>query len=408
MRNRQIFKKSELGKIPVQWNIDTMENSLDSIIDYRGKTPQKSELGIKTLSAKSVKDGYIDYQSAYHISRETYKRFMVRGIPKKGDILMTTEAPLGLVAKLDRDDVAIAQRLLTLRGKADYLDNNYLMYYLKSRIGQHQLNIRASGTTVTGIKQSEFRKVFITLPPIEEQESIAKILSDLDEKIEINNRLNDNLEKIANAIFKQWFVDFEFPNEDGKPYKSNGGEMVESEMGMIPKGWEVIAFSEIMKISSGKRPTKKSSDKTSEFLIPLTGASSIMGYVKEHNYNEPILVIGRVGTHGIVQRFNDKVWASDNTLVITSQYHEFSYQMLNRIDYTALNRGSTQPLITQTDIKKQKIVIGKLNLLNEFERIVGDIFNSIYNNNKEIEQLISLRNTLLPKLMSGEIRVPFK
>jgi len=111
------FRDTELGKLPCEWEVNTMENSLSEIIDYRGKTPEKSESGIVTLSAKSVKNGYIDYTSAYYISEETYKKFMVRGFPKKGDILLTTEAPLGYVAKLDRDKVAIAQRLLTLRGK---------------------------------------------------------------------------------------------------------------------------------------------------------------------------------------------------------------------------------------------------------------------------------------------------
>jgi type I restriction enzyme S subunit len=111
------FKVTEIGDIPVEWKVDSMENALDEIIDYRGKTPAKSQTGIVTLSAKSVKDGYIDYSKAYFISELTYKKFMVRGFPQKGDILLTTEAPLGLVAKLDRDKVGLAQRLLTLRGK---------------------------------------------------------------------------------------------------------------------------------------------------------------------------------------------------------------------------------------------------------------------------------------------------
>jgi len=123
------------------YNNITMEEALDALIDYRGKTPSKSEKGIETLSAKSVKNGYIDYSQCYYISESEYKRFMVRGFPKVGDILLTTEAPMGLVARLDRDDVAIAQRLLTLRGKKGVLDNDYLMYstntYLKRITNRH-------------------------------------------------------------------------------------------------------------------------------------------------------------------------------------------------------------------------------------------------------------------------------
>lgn len=94
----------------MKYNIMKMEEALDALIDYRGKTPQKSETGIMTLSAKSVKNNYIDYSQCYYISKEEYQRFMVRGFPQKGDVLLTTEAPLGMVARLDRDDIAIAQR----------------------------------------------------------------------------------------------------------------------------------------------------------------------------------------------------------------------------------------------------------------------------------------------------------
>ena len=116
-----------------------MEDALESLIDYRGKTPKKSEAGIPTLSAKSVRNSFIDYSDCYYISKEEYDRFMVRGFPRVGDILLTTEAPLGMVAKLDRDDVGIAQRLLTIRGKEGVLDTEFLMYYLQSPYGQQQL-----------------------------------------------------------------------------------------------------------------------------------------------------------------------------------------------------------------------------------------------------------------------------
>ena len=155
---------SSVDEIPNGWSEEILVDCLESLIDYRGKTPKKSDSGILTLSAKSVKMGYIDYSQAYYISTETYKSFMVRGFPKVGDVLMTTEAPLGCIARLDRDDVGIAQRLLTLRGKENLLDNDYLRYYLTSRRGQHELKSRASGSTVQGIKRTEFEKVEILLP----------------------------------------------------------------------------------------------------------------------------------------------------------------------------------------------------------------------------------------------------
>ena len=170
-----------------------MEDALEEIIDYRGKTPKKSDSGIPTLSAKSVKNNHIEYSSCYYISPDEYKRFMVRGFPKIGDVLLTTEAPMGVVARLDRDDVAIAQRLLTLRGKENVLDNEYLLYFLQSSRGQSLLRARETGTTVTGIKQAEFRKIQINIPEISIQKKIGRFLRVLDEKVEINNKINENL-----------------------------------------------------------------------------------------------------------------------------------------------------------------------------------------------------------------------
>ena len=181
------------GRLGMKYKTYTMEDALETIIDYRGKTPKKSDSGIPTLSAKSVKNNNIDYSLCYYISSDEYKRFMVRGFPKVGDVLLTTEAPMGMVARLDRDDVGIAQRLLTLRGKEGVLDNEYLLYFLQSSIGQTLLKARETGTTVTGIKQAEFRKIQIDIPQISIQKKIGGFLRVLDKKIEINNKINENL-----------------------------------------------------------------------------------------------------------------------------------------------------------------------------------------------------------------------
>ncbi|NLY60438.1 MAG: hypothetical protein GX054_02900, partial [Clostridiales bacterium] len=238
-------------KLPEGWKIGTTDEILEKIIDYRGKTPQKSETGIPTLSAKSVKNNYIDFDNVYYISKEEYKRFMTRGLPRIGDVVITTEAPLGFVTDLKTDNVALAQRILTIRGKKEIIDNSYLKYYFQSNIGQHELHSRATGTTVMGISQANFRKCKVIIPPLKEQKAIASTLSALDDKIEINSKIKDNLEAQAQAIFKHWFIDFEFPDENGNPYKSSGGEMVESELGMIPKGWEIVKLRDLAKRENG-------------------------------------------------------------------------------------------------------------------------------------------------------------
>lgn len=269
----------------------------------------------------------------------------------------------------------------------------YTYYLLKSL----QLNKRHIGTSQPLITQKILNRIEVFLPSADMQKSIASTLSCLDAKIENNNKIIANLEQQVQAIFKSWFVDFE-PFQDG--------EFVESELGLIPKGWETGVLGELIDVTSGKRPKSKSNDLVEEFCIPIIGASKIMGYTSEPLFGDKVLVIGRVGTHGIVQRIDSVCWPSDNTLVITSDFYEFVYQVLNSIDYTSLNRGSTQPLITQSDIKTHKIIIPPKDILVEFEDFISQLMNFQAKSKLQNGTLANLRDTLLPKLMSGEIEVP--
>lgn len=280
-------------------------------------------------------------------------------------------------------------------------DPKYFYYLLKLL----NLNSLSVGSGQPLLNQKILYSIEAPIPPIEVQRKIGQILSYLDQKIELNNQMNQTLEQIGQAIFKHWFADFEFPDENGHPYKSNGGEMVDSELLEIPKGWEIGNLGKLISITSGKRPKKKYENKTNEFEIPLIGASSIMGYVKETLYNEPVLVIGRVGTHGIVQKIMPPSYPSDNTLVIKSRFYEFIYQVLRIIDYDSLNVGTTQPLITQKSIKNLEIIIPSNKVLEMFEKVSHILFLKIQHNTSENEHLANIRDSILPKLMSGKISV---
>ncbi len=217
-------------QFPQNWYLLPLEDCMDRIIDYRGKTPKKVSAGIPLVTAKIVKGGRINFDGQLEfIAREDYKTWMRRGIPSSGDVVMTTEAPLGEIAQLGDRQIALAQRLITLSGKADVLNNTYLKYLMMSEYVQQQLRERASGTTVLGIKQSELRKVFLALPPLPIQRRIAQTLGRLDDKIELNRRINRMLEEMAQVLYKHWFVDFG-PFQDGA--------FAESELGLIPEGWD--------------------------------------------------------------------------------------------------------------------------------------------------------------------------
>ncbi len=395
-----------MGSLSSEWKevkLGDLVNSISERFDF-----DKEKLVL--INTSDVLDGYVlnhIYVENKNIKGQFKKSF------KKGDILYSEIRPKNrrfAYIDFNSENYVASTKLMVLRNKGLFIDNDYLFQILKSDevINQLQNLAETRSGTFPQITYSELSIIKIMLPPLKEQKAIAHILSTLDEKIETNNQINKNLEEMAQEIFKHWFVDFEFPNENGEPYKSSGGEMVESELGMIPKGWEVGKLEGMINITSGKRPNNKSDFKSELSKIPLIGASKIMGYSDVYNFDEPVLIIGRVGTHGVVQRFNEKIWASDNTLVIRTEVYEYIYQILNQIDYTSLNVGSTQPLITQTDIKNLSIVFPKLDVLGDYEKLIGDLFNLHRNSILENEKLKKLRDTLLPKLMSGEIRVPLE
>lgn len=371
-----------------------MEDALDALIDYRGKTPKKSSCGISTLSAKSVKNGFIDYSQCYFISEDEYKKFMVRGFPKKGDILLTTEAPLGLVAKLDRNDVAVAQRLLTLRGKKGLLDNDYLLYYLQSSAGQAALKARESGTTVTGIKQAEFRKIELLLPSIDNQKRIASILSSLDEKIKNDAQINHNLEEQAKAIFKSWFVDFE-------PFQN--GKFVDSELGKIPEGWRLGTVKDMLEVRYGKDHKQLATG-----TIPVYGSGGLMRYVEKALYNGESVLIPRKGTLNNVMLVTGKFWTVDTmfySIPRKTGAAKYLYHILSNLDLASMNSGSAVPSMTTDILNTIKIFLPLDSVLTKFDNLTSYLWKKIEINKQEIQKLTQLRDTLLPKLMSGEIDV---
>jgi len=211
----------------------TIEEITDILIDYRGKTPPKTTTGVNLITAKIIKDGFIVDGNYEYISEATYGNWMRRGLPKQWDILVTTEAPLGEVAQLrTKERVALAQRVILLRGNPQIIDQRYYFYALRSSFVQGELKARSSGTTVFGIKQSELRRVRIPYRRLPAQCKIGAILSAYDDLIENNLRRIKILEEMAQLIYREWFVNFHFPGHENV-------RMVDSAMGPIPEGWKV-------------------------------------------------------------------------------------------------------------------------------------------------------------------------
>ncbi len=184
MEVRKGYKRTEVGVIPENWNTELLIQCCD-YVDYRGKTPHKTASGTFLITARNVRKGFVDYEiSKEYVPTEEYDFTMSRGKPRLGDVIITTEAPLGNVAQINREDVALAQRIIKYRPKDFRLSANYLKHYLLSDRFQSILNSRSSGSTATGIKGSVLHQLPVVIPPLAEQEAIAEALSDADALIE--------------------------------------------------------------------------------------------------------------------------------------------------------------------------------------------------------------------------------
>ena len=302
----------------------------------------------------------------------------------KHSVLFSSRAPIGYVAIANNE-------LCTNQGFKSVVPNentDYMFLYYLLRYNKEKIENMGSGTTFKEVSGNTMRGIEVTVPEsIEDQKKIASILSTIDDKIERNEAINKNLMEQASVIYKAWFEDFILFE------------------GLCPPMWKQGTLADIANITSGKRPPVKSAVKTDTAVIPIVGAASVMGYTSEANHTDKILVTGRVGTHGVVQRFDSPCWTSDNTLVITSDVYEYTYQILQRIDYHSMNRGSTQPLITQGDMNKVSVLIPDQETLNEYETLVGQLMEQYQANILENNKLAEMRDTLLPRLMSGELDV---
>jgi len=269
------------------------------------------------------------------------------------------------------------------------------------------------------------------LPPLSTQTAIAEILSSLDDKIELNNKINQELENLAQTLFKQWFIEFEFPNENGEPYKSSGGEMIDSELGEIPKGWNVQRFKDIVSKyidNRGKTPpvvkdgiplveVKHMVDlgiyptlKTDKFLSKEVYDT----FLRTHLLEDDILMstVGTIGRLNIVPNF--EVFAiAQNVLGVRfrkdliSQFFMFCLMRTKGFNDEIKSRliETVQSSIKRSDLEKIPVIIPKRFLIESFDKIIKDTFDRIKNSALETEELIKLRDALLPKLISGELEV---
>lgn len=396
-----------------EWPVLALEDCLDALIDYRGKTPTKTESGVPLVTAKVIKAGRIETPTEF-IAHEDFDAWMRRGMPKPGDVVMTTEAPLGEVAQLGHEKVALAQRVITLRGKEGFLDNDYLLYLMLSEDMQEQLKARATGTTVLGIKQSELRKISVKVPPLDIQQSAASTLKALDDRIALLRETNATLEAMAQAIFKSWFVDFD-------PVHANAGTravtlpadlqalfpstFTDTPQGLVPEGWENGRLEDLLVLQRGfDLPSAERRDGD----FPIIAASGPSGTHQVAMVKGPGVVTGRSGVLGKVFITLEDYWPLNTTLWVKEFRRAtpcYAFELLRRLDFAGFNAGSAVPTLNRNHIHGLPYVLPPEKIIQQFEGYAMEFQKRQAVNNLQAQTLAILRDTLLPRLISGQLRL---
>ncbi len=365
------------------------------------------------------------YDTDIKISEAGLKNSSAKWIPENSVIIAMYGATAGKVA-INKIPVTTNQACCNLvidNSKADY---RFVYYNILSRFSS--IANMAVGGAQQNLNAGMIKDLIIKIPKLNVQLAIAEILSSLDDKIELNNKINQELESLAQLLFKHWFVDFEFPNENGEPYKSSGGEMVESELGEVPKGWICDTIESLTeKISSGGTPSTKRNEyyegeikwfSTKElqdgFLFQSERTITELGLNNSSAKifpNDTVLMaiyaaptVGRLGILTENSAFNQ---AAIGLIAKKEVGREFIYLLLKylRNDFNNLANGAAQQNLNVGLVKNYKVVKPNKEILSKFNLFASTFFSYIKNNQIEINELKKTRDYLLPKLISGELQI---
>ena len=374
-----IWKTYKLGDIGTIVGGATPSTFIDKY--YGGNIPWLTPKDLSNFHERYITQG------ERNITQEGLESCSAQLLPQN-TILFSSRAPIGYVA-IAKNPVATNQGFKSVIPNekiVSYLFLYYLLVYNKNRI-----EAVGSGTTFKEVSASTMRNIPISLPPLAEQKRIADILGAIDDKIELNRRINANLEQQAQAIYKEWFVAVEKDN------------------------WEEKRLGDIIELyDSQRRPLSGQQRANMDKIYPYYGAASLMDYVDNYLFDGIYLLLGEDGTVSdsegfpMLQYVWGKFWVNNHAHILQGKNGyttESLYILLKQTNVSSIITGAVQPKISQANLKSVPITMPPINLLNQYNNIIKPIFNQIRINHNQIQQLSTLRDTLLPKLMSGEIKV---
>ena len=384
------------------------------------------------LSNKNIVNGQIKYDNTDRvISEETFRKINKRTKLEAGDIVFSTVGILGKSAIVQGEIQFDFQRSVgVIKTDPKLLNNKYLYYYLNTKFVRKRVNDLSKGAVQKCFFISDLKDLDIHLPSnFSTQKEIAAVLSALDDKIELNNKINMELEQMAKTLYDYWFVQFDFPNKEGKPYKSSGGEMVYDAVlkREIPKGWEVMKLSEIAQTGSGGTPKSTTKEYYENGNIP---------WINSGELNSPFIISTKNFITEVAMKNSSAKYFPANTILMamygatagktsiisfeatTNQaicavmpkekefFHYTKFVLDDMYQYLInLSTGSARDNLSQDKIKNLDVIIPDSESLKKYSKQVATSFEKIKNNLQQNQELASLRDWLLPMLMNGQVKV---
>jgi type I restriction enzyme S subunit len=402
--------------MPNNWKTYKLGEIADIQNGYAFKAAELVDKGVPVIKIKNIISPNVSIEDVSYYNGEltdNIKKYII----EKGDFLIsmtgsTVNVMSSAVGKMGRyrldDKSLINQRVGKIYlTKPDIASFEYVCQYLNRYEIHYNLALNATGSAnQANISPAQIKDIEILLPPLEEQKSIAAILSAIDDKIENNLAINKTLEEMAMALYKHWFLDFG-PFQDG--------EFVESELGMIPKGWEVKRLSEIYVNHNKKRKPISTNERAKiQGEFPYYGATKILDYINYFNFEGEYILLAEDGTvkterdTPFLQFVSGKFCVSNHAHVITGNNdysNEFLYLSLSNINVIPIITGAVQLKINKENLEKLQFIVPPKELLKDIENKIIPLYKKIKENELEIQTLTQLRDTLLPKLISGELRM---
>ena len=407
-----------------------LQNLCVDIIDCPHSTPEWKKEGVRVVRNFNLKNGNIDFSDGYYVDEETYLNRIKRAIPEAGDIIISREAPMGVVGIVPENlKCCLGQRLVLLKVDKSKCNPFYLLFMLMSNFVQTQFKrADATGSIVSNLCIPDLKEIII--PMVDNgQENIAKLLEAINNKMLINNKINDNLEQQAKLLYDYWFSQFDFPDKNGKPYCSAGGKMVWNEQlkRNIPENWKVVPLSTVLNFKSGfsfSSDLYVTEGKYKLLTIKNVQDSGINlnvdNYINDVPSNVPdycflkvndilMSLTGNVGRIGIMYDsgclLNQRVALAKS---VNEDLHSFVYFLLKsdivRKQYETIANGSSQKNLSPVESENILIAYNE-QIAIHFASVTNKHLKIIVSNLAENENLIHLRDWLLPMLMNGQATI---